>query len=85
VNDAGAVGPVEGVGDLGADAEDLLDGQCAPLQAIGEGFPFEVLHHDVGQPVGLADVVERADMGMAEGGHGPGLPLEPLATLGAVG
>ena len=37
---------------------------------------FEQLHHDEGLPVVLADLVNRADIGMIERGGGAGLPFE---------
>ncbi len=82
VDDALAVGLVEGVGDLDAVAEDLLRRHRPLRKAFSEGLPLEELHDDV---VGLfltADVVQHADVGMFQAGDGPGLALEALASFG---
>ena len=59
-------------------------GSGALLQPVGERLAFEVLHHQVVDPVLLADVVERADVGMVEGGDGARLALEPRAAVGVL-
>src|SRR5206468_2856868 len=49
----------------------------------GERPPLEERHGQVGDAVDLADVVDRAEIGVAEPGGGPGLAEESVADLGA--
>jgi hypothetical protein len=42
-------------------------------------------HHEVVRAVRLADVIERGDVGMAEGRHRPRLARQPCPRLGVVG
>ena len=69
------------VGDLDSEAQDLVDGQRPLGEAIGQRLAFEVLQDEVVDAVLLADVVERADVGMVEGGDGAGLALEARAQV----
>ena len=82
MDDALAVGLVQGVRDLDAVAQHLLGGERAPAQAIREGLALEVLHDQEVGAVLLADVEERADVGMVQAGHGPRFALEALAQVG---
>src|SRR2546426_6941882 len=77
------MGLVESPRDLDSEPQDLLEGKRALLQPIGERLAFEVLHDQEVDPVMPADVVEDADVGMAQGRDGPGLALEALPPLGA--
>jgi hypothetical protein len=81
VDDAAAVRGVEGVGDLDAVAQRLVEREEALLQTVGEGRALEVLQHEEIDAVLPADVVQHADMGMAEGGDRLRLPLEALPQL----
>ena len=53
-----------------------------PVEAVGEAPPFEQLERDEGAAVGLADIVDLDDVGMAEPGDGLGLDPEPRELLG---
>jgi len=64
------MGFVEGVSDLAADFQDLVEREVAFLQAIVEGLAFEEFHDQVVGAVLRADVVEGADIGVVEGGDG---------------
>jgi len=44
-----------------------------------------VLHDQVVDAVLLPDVVEGADMGVVEAGHGPCFSFKPLPQLGSLG
>ena len=83
MDDPLAVGAVEGLRDLDPVAQGLLEGKRAPLQPLGEGLAFQVLHDQVVDPILPAEVVEDADVGMIQGGDGPGLTLEALAQVRA--
>jgi hypothetical protein len=78
VDDAPAVGRVQGVGNLYAEIHDLRWVEGATADAVLERVSLQELHGDEGPSFVLVDVVDRADVGMVEGRGGPGLPPEPL-------
>ena len=41
-------------------------------------FPVQQLHHQIGLPFLLADVVDGTDIGVVQGGDGPGLAEKAL-------
>ena len=82
VDDSLPVGVGECTGDLDREAQDLIERQRTSAQALREGFSLEMLHHDELNAALLADVVERADVRMADLGDGQGLALETLDALG---
>ena len=47
-------------------------------QGPADGLAVDVLHDQVAAAVVLADVVQRADVRVVQGGNGPGFPLETL-------
>jgi hypothetical protein len=55
------------------------------LETISQGFPFQVFHHQVINAVLLADIVERADVGMIQRRNRACLPIEPLLGFGVLG
>jgi hypothetical protein len=83
------VGRVESGGDLGAEAEDVVDRQRTPGEALRERLALDHLEHEVVDLVALHGllpyVVERADVGMVEGGDALRLALEARAELGVAG
>ena len=66
MDDVRAVCVGERVRDLDAEPEDLGCRQRSPRQAIVERLAFEILHDDERLAVVVADVVERADMRVAQ-------------------
>ena len=76
---------LEGVGDLRPELHDLVERQRALLQAIREDLAFEQLHHQEVRVALVADVEERADVGVVERGDRLGLALEALAALLVLG
>ena len=76
-----AVGVVERVGDLNGVLQHLVQRQRALLQPVRQRFAFQVLHHQVVDSVLLADVVQRADVGMIQAGDGARFALEALARV----
>jgi hypothetical protein len=73
------MGGGESGGDLAPDPQDLGGRQPAlPLQPIGERFPLEQRHRQIGQSAIFAHLIDRDDVVMFEGGDGAGLPQEPL-------
>src|SRR5262249_45060491 len=81
VDDAVGVDGGQGLGDLAGQAEGRLRGAEAALGAEpgGERLPLDEGHDDVGDAVLLADVVDGADVGVADGGGGAGLAEEAAA------
>ena len=79
MDDTGAVGEVEGGGDVGADVGDTV-GVQSPLLAeqVTQGGAVDVLHDDEVGVVLLAPVVDRDDVGVVEIGGRLGLPAEAL-------
>ena len=57
---------VQGVGDLDAVAQELLGGERALVQPLGQRLSLEVLHDEVIAVPLAADVVERADVGVGD-------------------
>ena len=51
---------------------------------LPERLPFHIFHHDEPLPLGLYDVVNRAEVGMVQGRRGLGLLQEagPFRLLG---
>ncbi len=65
VDETGAVGGLEGVGHLLADADHLGDREAAALvDEMTQRGPVDQLHHDVGDAVVVAGVVGRDDVGV---------------------
>jgi hypothetical protein len=61
----------------------LLARQRAAAQQLPQRLPLEQLHHDVRAAEVVADVVDRADVGVVERGGDARLALEPLERLGS--
>ena len=78
VNDPASMCLVERAGDFNAVLQDLIEWQGADAQAVLERLAIEVLHDQIVEPVLTPDVVEHADMRVAETGNGARFPFEPL-------
>ena len=76
VDDPAFVRLVERIRDLDAEAEHLLRRERSLFEPLGERLPFEELHDEVLDAVGVADVVEGADVRMRELGDRFRLALE---------
>jgi hypothetical protein len=85
VHDALLVRGGEGLRDLRPELHHLVERQRALLQAIREDLALEQLHHQEVRVGLVADVEERADVGVVEGGDRLGLALEALAALLVLG
>lgn len=82
VDDAFAMGVLEGLADLPHPAGDVLRGESAGLDEGVQVGALDVLHHEVEPPVArLAEIVDCDDVGVAEPGHGAGLALETLREM----
>jgi hypothetical protein len=62
-------------GDGDADLENLVHGQCAFAQALGESFSFKKLHDQEIGAILAADVVELTNVGMVQRRDGASLTL----------
>jgi hypothetical protein len=78
VDDALGVCRIEGVGNLDRQVQKLRRLHGLPTNAVLERLALQKLHGDEGLALVLVDVVDRADVGVVEGGAGLGLALEPL-------
>ena len=76
---------LQSVRHLDAVSQHLLEGQRPALHALRQRLAFQVFQHQVVDATLMADVVERADVGVLEGGDGARLALEALAELAARG
>src|SRR5205085_11803094 len=74
VDEAAAVGVVEGVGGPGDDGGGVPGRDPAAVHPPGEGFALDVFRHHEAEAVGgAADVVDGDDGGVVEHGQGAGL------------
>lgn len=72
---------VERAGNLDGTSKRLVQWKRAFLQPRGDGFTLQILHHQIIDTVILADIVQRANVWMAQARNGLRLALEPLARL----
>ena len=82
VDDALLVGVLQGVADLRHDPQRLLRLQVAVAQQLPQVDAVHVLHDEVVEAAGLAEIVDGDDVGMAEPGQGAGLAVEALGEGG---
>ncbi len=78
MDDPLGVGGIQRVGDLDRQVQDLRRLHRLSADAVLECLALQQLHGDEGLPLVLVDVVDRADVGVVEGGGGLGLAPEPL-------
>jgi hypothetical protein len=85
VDDAGLVRRCERVSDLDADLKGLVERELAAGEAVREGLPVQILHHEVIGAVLLTDVVECADVRVGQRRDCTRFTLEPLPGGRVVG
>jgi hypothetical protein len=66
------------IGDLLAVFQGLIELQWALFKALGEGFAFDTLHHQIIHPVLMACVIQHADVRMIQLGDRLGFAFKPL-------
>src|SRR5262249_4841521 len=77
VDQAAGVGGGQAAGRVAADAQHLGDGRlAAALQPLRQRHAGEQLHDQVGDAVGLADLMDGDDVVVRQRGDGPGLAEE---------
>ena len=79
MDDSPPVRRAERAGNLPAETKHLFRGQRTLRQSLGQGLALHELHHQEGEAVLVAHVVERADVGMVQAGDGSRFTLEPLS------
>ena len=79
MNDAAVVCRREATANLHRVVQRGRERQRRSPQVWSERVAFEELDGDVRDPVAIADVVNREDVGVRQGGDGAGLAIEPLA------
>ena len=84
MDDARTMRMVQGIGDLDRDAKSLTDRERTPAQALGQRLPFQVLHDDEVDAIVFADVVEGADVRVAQPRRRFRFALEALTASRAV-
>ena len=82
MNHALAVGGVESARDVAGERERPVHGNRTALQAFGERFSLEQLHHEKRHAVDLADVVNGADVRVGYPGDCPRFTLKSLQLQG---
>jgi hypothetical protein len=85
VDDAAVVGVGQRVGELDAIPDNVLRRQWAIGQHATQGATLDDLHRDVGAAARLADLVDRADVGMTEGRGRTRFGEQPRAPFRIVG
>ena len=84
MNDARAMRVTQGVRDLDRVTQHLIDRQRTAAQALGERLTLEVLHDDEVNAIVRADVVDGADLRMAQPRCRSRFALEALPASRAV-
>src|SRR5215467_14157019 len=72
---------IQSVHDLNRYSECLVERQRAAFESRGECLAFKVFHDQVLDAVVMADVIQRADVGMSQPGHRACLTLKALLEL----
>ena len=72
MDDAALMRVGQGVGDLRPVADDALRGQAIGGDERTERLPLDMLHDDEGLAFMLANLVDRADVGVVQGRGGAG-------------
>ncbi len=85
VDDPGFVGSGKCVGDVDAVLEGLVERELATREPGGERLPIQVLHDEEVGPVLMANVEQRTDVRVRQGGYGAGLTLESLPCRSVIG
>src|SRR6202030_1319141 len=78
MHDALGMGRVERIGNLDPERKKRVNIERASCDAVLQGLALEKLHRDVRLLVALADFVNRANVGMVEGGSGTRFTAEAL-------
>ena len=83
MDDPAGVGGVQAIRDLDSPIQKHVQWHARVFQAMLERFPIEQFHGEKRAPVALADIVDRADVGVIDGGGRTGFAFE-ACHVGAV-
>src|SRR5205085_49344 len=81
MDDALRMRGVKGVGNFDAEVDKLVDLERAAGEAIVERLALHPLHDDERVTLMLADVVDRADVGVVQAGRGSRFDAKPFHRL----
>ena len=84
MDDPGGMCCLQCVDDLDRKQKQRVDVDRAATDSMLQRHSLEELHDDEGVAVLLADLVNRADVGMIQRGRGPRFPPEALDACGSV-
>ncbi len=82
MDDSNVVGGRQSTGEFHAIVQHLPQPHRAFTEALAQSLPVEQLGHDVGRAVVLADVKDRNDVWMVQGGSGLRFLFKAAKTLG---
>ena len=85
MDDAFRVCGIQRIGDLDAQIEHRLDLHRLASDPVPERLPLQQFHGDEASPIGLVDLVDRADVRVVQGGCGLRFALEAAECLRVVG
>ena len=85
VDDSLRVCRIQRVRDLDAQIEHRLDLHRLASDSVPERLALQQFHGDEGSPIGLVNLVDRADVRVVQRGRSFGLPLETAESLCVVG
>ena len=89
MDDPGAVSRIQAIGDFAGQRKERLDFQRAPAgggnDTVLQGRSIQELHDDVRAAVLLADIINRTDVGVIQGGSGASLALKTTQGLRIAG
>ena len=83
MGDALLVGGSDGIGQSDGDVQEVIKRKAFLGDALAERLPLDELHGEEVEAVGFLYGVDGDDVGMVEGRHRLGFPLEPHEPLGA--
>ena len=67
----------EGIGNLCPIPQSEVDWKLSPLDSLSQSLALQILHDQEVDPVFVADVIERANMRVVQGGDGASLTYQP--------
>ena len=78
MNDAFCMGGIQSVRDFDGEIEEMFRLHRLRGYELTESFAFEILHDDEGAAIMLADLMNRTDIGVVEGGGSTGFTAKAL-------
>ena len=85
MNHTTAMRAFQTLADIGPVLQNLRNRKRAFGQTIGQSFTFQKFHDQVVGSILMANIVERANVGMVQGGDGSRFSVESLLGFGVLG